>query len=375
MQTLLIVDDEAHNRVLLRRIFQSTYHILEAEHGQAALDQLAQQSIDLVLLDIMMPEMSGLEVLQNIRQTYSLIQLPVILISALTENEDVAHGITLGANDYITKPINVDIVLARVQTQLTAKRYYDERQQLSRHLQAANDLKARLMHVAAHDLKNPLNNMTLMLALQRDTKDMNLMQDLIRIGEDSVRAMQGVIEDFLDMSIFNEGEVQVKAEPVALEEMLKHIINQYSAAAQYKRIELRPIDLSGSVIADERRLMQALGNLVSNAIKYSPLDRVVMLNTEYRAGCWRIQVIDQGPGIPVEEQATLFEAFQRGSNQPTGGESSTGLGLWIVREMVRVQGGEVGVYCPPEGGSCFWIDLPTADVSQQSQLPPEEVFA
>jgi two-component system, sensor histidine kinase and response regulator len=364
IQTLLIVDDEAFNRSLLNRIFYHDCHIIEAESGQAALDILAEQHVDVVLLDIMMPGLNGMKVLEIIRETTTLVQLPVILITALTENDDVVQGITRGANDYIAKPINVDIVRARVQTQLTLKQYHDERQQLSGQLQAANDLKARLMHVAAHDLKNPLNNMSLMLSLQQDTDNLELMHNLIEIGQDSVRAMRGVIEDFLDMSIFNNGEVQVKAVPVQLDDVLKKVLNQYAAMARYKQIELCPTEVAGTVIADERRLMQALGNLVSNAIKYSPQNRMVVVNTAYSEGYWRVQVIDQGAGIPVDERDTLFDAFQRGSNKPTGGETSTGLGLWIVREMVQVQGGSVGVDCPPEGGSCFWIELPAAEVSE-----------
>lgn len=358
---LLIVDDEAYNLHLLRRIFPRHYEIVEASSGQEALDRLQEQLFDIVLLDIMMPLMTGLEVLREIRQTASLAELPVILISALVDDDDVVRGIALGANDYITKPINIDIVQVRVQTQLLLKRYHDERCQLMEYLQSANELKSRLMHVAAHDLKNPLSNMSLMLGLQRSTPDIEGMQELITIGEDSVKAMRRIIEDFLDMNLFNDDKVRLTLGPVVLEEALKQVINQYAATARHKAIDLCLLEVPGVVIADERRLMQALSNLVSNAIKYSPPGRAVMFASEYRDGCWRIQVIDQGPGIPVEEQATLFEAFRRGSNKPTGGETSTGLGLWIVREMIRLQHGNVGVYCPAQGGSCFWIELPAAE--------------
>ncbi len=111
-------------------------------------------------------------------------------------------------------------------------------------------------------------------------------------------------------------------------------------------------------MADRRLLMQVLGNLVGNALKFSPHNSVVMIWSEGDEHWVRINVADQGPGIPFEERKNLFQMFSKLSVRPTGSETSTGLGLWIVKNLVEMQGGKVGVDCPPDGGSIFWFELP-----------------
>ena len=122
---ILVVDDELSNRLLLNRFLSPHSYIVEAENGQEALDWLMRESFDLVLLDIMMPVMTGLEALQNIRQTPNIADLPVILISALSQSEDIVRGLDLGASDYISKPFDLDVVLARVDTHCKMKRMMD----------------------------------------------------------------------------------------------------------------------------------------------------------------------------------------------------------------------------------------------------------
>ena len=162
---LLIVDDEQYNLQLLTRLFGQVCDVDEAKNGKQALALLEKKQFDVVLLDIMMPEMNGLEVLDHIRTTHDISELPVVLISAMNQKSQVARGIQMGANDYITKPIDVDIVLARVNTQIQLKALIDERQRMIARLQSSNELKARIMQVASHDMKSPLNNLQLLTTL------------------------------------------------------------------------------------------------------------------------------------------------------------------------------------------------------------------
>ena len=121
----------------------------------------------------------------------------------------------------------------------------------------------------------------------------------------------------------------------------------------------------GMISADRERVTQVLNNLISNAIKYSPRGSTVTLWTELQAHSVRICVSDQGPGIPAEERGRLFTQFGKLSTRPTEGENSTGLGLWIVKHLVTLLNGQVGVECPPEGGSIFWIELPAPAYSPE----------
>src|SRR5690606_35087449 len=136
------------------------------------------------------------------------------------------------------------------------------------------------------------------------------------------------------------------------------VVAIYTIPAQKKDIRFDAADLPGMVLADRARFNQVLNNLVSNAIKYSPPHSTVTLWSEIHSGIVRTHVADQGEGIPADERQKLFTEFGKLSTRPTAGESSTGLGLWIVKHLVSLQDGAVGVDCPPEGGSIFWVDLP-----------------
>lgn len=358
---ILVVDDEAVNRLLLQRILRGMAEVVEAENGQQTLELLERQRFDLVLLDIMMPGITGLEVLKIIRATHSSADLPVILISALSNNDDIVRGLQTEANDYIPKPIDVDVVMARVETQLKLKTMTDTYRQSIAELEAAQQLKDRLFGIASHDLKSPLS--TLLMAhglLNEALKDRPDTARVMGIVLTTINKMNEIIEEFLELAACQSGNIDIKLAPVKLETVLNEVATYYSVPAAKKNIQLEVQNAHGIAQADSARLQQVLNNLVSNAIKFSPRDSTITLSSEAHAGGVRIYVADQGPGIPENERERLFKEFSKLTPRPTGGESSTGLGLWIVKHMVMLQGGMVGVDCPPEGGSTFWVALPSA---------------
>jgi two-component system sensor histidine kinase/response regulator len=360
---LLIVDDEQFNVELLRRIFNRTCDVGVAYDGREALEMMVERDYDVVLLDIMMPVLNGLDVLKIIRNTADISRLPVILISAISDKNDVARGIRLGANDYIIKPIDVDTVQARVNTQITLKRMSDERHKMIARLQSANEMKARMMQVASHDLKSPLTNLKMMNAvMKRHIGEDAKLNRLLNMSEESVKGMIHIVEDFLSSSAANDTEIRVNLKAVDIQTIIKQVINQYALAAHNKNITLHLERTDGLVIADPKRMMQVIGNLVSNAIKYAYKGTTVTLKTTLENNLWRLYVIDQGPGIRPEEHEFLFQPFSKIqiSTKPTDGEESTGLGLWIVHEMMKLQDGRVGLDSPDDGGCAFWIELPTA---------------
>ena len=363
---LLIVDDELSNRELLTRIFQRTCDVTTATNGRQALELLVEQAFDVVLLDIMMPQLNGLDVLKIIRNSADMSELPVVLISAMDDKSDVTRGLRLGANDYITKPIDIDTVQARINTQVMLCQLIDERTRLIARLQSANEMKARMMQVASHYLKNPLNNLRILFNVirRRSGSDENIHK-LSAMADDSIDAMLQVVEDFLDNGIESSDAVTLDIRPVDSSQVLRRVLNQYAVAAHHKRIRLEASDKGGMVLADSNRLAQVIGNLVSNAIKYSPPHTTVTVQTQQETPVWRLQVLDEGPGIPADEREYLFQPFSKHkiSTEPTAEESSTGLGLWIVHEMLRLQEGRVGLDEAPGGGACFWIELPLAEKS------------
>ena len=356
---ILTVDDEPANLTLIERLLGPGYHVMSVTNGQDALDMLAQAPFDVVLLDIMMPGMSGLETLQHIRENPNTAYLPVILVSALMDARDISRGLELGANDYITKPIDIRVTRARIQTQLRLKRLEDERMQTIDQLIAAQEMKDKLLRIASHDLKGPLTNMRMVASLLRASESVIPSGSaLLEALDTSANTMQTVIEDFLDTAALQNGALKLSFDQVKVDRVVKNLVGQYSAHASRKHIALEVVGVDGVVCADASRFEQALGNLISNAIKYSPEDTIVHIWSEQYDGKLRICVADQGPGIPAQERDRLFTQFGKLSPRPTGGESSTGLGLWIVKHLVTLQQGQVGVHNPPEGGSIFWIEMP-----------------
>lgn len=360
---ILIVDDEEFNRRLLNRIVGQYADVIEAPDGYAAIQLIEEHHFDLVLLDIMMPVMHGFEVLEHIRQQASSNELPVILVSALDKTDDIVTGLQAGANDYIPKPIDVSLVEARVMTQLKLKAVYDLQKMANDRLREADSLKTRLLSIASHDLKSPLSNIGLAETLLRemvDTSDPTVVQILDTV-KTTVDNMHDLIVEFLDMAEIQSGMSEADIEPVNIEVVIKDVINAHQLHSQEKGSVIIADCDAVMVMADVSRLPQVFNNLVSNALKYSPPNSEINIVTHLQDNDCIIEVIDQGLGIPDGERDKLFTEFGKLSTRPTANESSTGLGLWIVKQMMEKMNGEVGVYCPEGGGSVFWVKLPVAE--------------
>lgn len=355
---ILVADDDVFNLQLLKRVLQHDYRVTTVSSGELALKALQCDTFDLAVLDVMMGLIGGFDVLEAIRQLPGGADMPVIMLSALSQTQDVVRGLQLGANDYITKPFDVDVVRARVERQLTIRQALAERQAMITHLKDAHEMKDHFLRIATHDLKSPLNNIRLAQYYLRDLvgQDPNAVSALDTIDE-TVNWMNRLVEDFLDTSLLKSGSAELQLTPVTVEEVLWQVVDQYNSSANRKNITLLFGSTEGVTLADRSRLMQIVANLVSNAIKYSPPNRFVTLSSEVRGDRVRISVADEGPGIPVEEQTGLFKAFGKLSPRPTAGESSSGLGLWIVKELAELHQGAVGIECPPDGGSIFWVEL------------------
>ncbi|MBK8022395.1 MAG: response regulator [Chloroflexi bacterium] len=361
--TVLIVDDEPMNVTILEDLFGRYYRTVSASRGQDALQIIANQHVDLVLLDIMMPGMSGLQVLDTLRNNPDTVDLPVILVSARTEERDIVQGLNIGANDYIVKPFKMAEMLARARTQISIKQLQDERKRTIEELRRLHEVKDHFFRIASHDLKGPLGNLRLAIYLLRHQAQDAQTQELLDNADLNINTMQNVIAEFLDSAALQNGEVNLSLAPVDLGQAITEQVRQYSMYALKKEITLNVVNPTGMVLGDSGRLGQALGNLISNAIKYSPHGSEVTIWTDDLGDSLRICVADQGPGVPEEERERLFTQFGKLSARPTDGESSTGLGLWITKVLVNLQRGDVGVHSPAEGGSIFWIEMPASAVS------------
>lgn len=375
---ILVVDDLDLNREALGRMLRKLGLTVEdCPDGITALDLAATGRFDSILLDVMMPDMDGVTVLTHLKADPRSRDIPVVMLSAHTEKERIRQCIDLGADDYLTKPIDMEALVARLNSCIRRKSLQDQEREYRRRLEMTNvELrrlnlqKSHFLAVAAHDLKSPLTAVRI-LAEQLGTgegQDVASLQISGKRIQGSVERILATLEALLDSVASDSGHLKLNKRIVDIGSIVLKALEENRIYAESKGITLlgpgadRPI-LTTQV--DELRIGEAVDNLVNNAIKFSPRDREVRVElVRVEAdNCPRvaIRVTDQGPGLTEDDMGKAFRAYQRLSAQPTGNEVSTGLGLSIVKQMVEMHGGTVTVQSQPGQGATFQMELPLVE--------------
>jgi signal transduction histidine kinase len=348
---LLVVDDDELSRGLTALHFsRSGYGVAQAANGADALALLAARPFSLVLLDIDMPQMDGIAVLTQIRRMKSVLELPVIMVTANAHEGSVVNALSHGANDYLVKPVNMQVALARVRTQLSLG-------ELAR-------LKDEFVAFASHDLKKPLMLQEDMLSTLSGSVSgpgtSAEVRELVELVRRTNTDMQAVVRGFLDSSLRGSTNAASMASELVPEQLIGAVVQANRDYAARKKVDLRivaPQPLP-TLRADGFRLRQVLENLVGNAIKFSPPDTLTEVRASADDDFVTIEVVDRGPGLTDEDRRRLFTKGARLSNKPTGGEESTGVGLALCKEILQQVGGEIGARNNPGAGATFWLRLP-----------------
>lgn len=350
---ILIVEDEEFNRdIMARRLQPCNYNLRFAVNGQEALDKVAEQKPDVVLLDIMLPEIMGLQVLHTLRQQYSMVDLPIIMVTAIDEDQRIIRALELGANDYVSKPINFPILVARLQTQLSLK-------QLSA-------LNTEFLTTASHDMRKPLAviqdiaaTSRLQLANGHNPGTDNVLMAFDKIAR-SAHFMSSITECILNTQAGGFGQIRLTKIPLQIDPLISETINRHHAYASEKRINLiSKVEANTPTIeADRSRIAQVLDNLVSNAVKFCSANDTITISTKTDNDNLSVIVSDTGPGLTESDLEHLFEQNAELSNQPTNNEPSNRSGLSISRQLIELHGGEIGGMNNNERGASFWFKLP-----------------
>ncbi|MCX7015856.1 MAG: response regulator [Candidatus Sumerlaeota bacterium] len=352
MERILIVDDDANSLEMLDQELQEAgFETRLCVSGEAALDAIRGGGIDLMLLDIMMPDVSGLDVLRRLREQCTMSDLPVIVVTAKDHSRDVVESLTLGANDYLIKPIDISVLLARVRTQLSLRRLIR--------------MKDELVQIASHDLKGPLMIIMSYAALMEEripggAPAIEEVRRFARRIRAQARDMGRLIEDLLDFQVIDDGTLNLFPKPFDLNRLAERVVDDYILPAAEKGIGIsfkRGADLP-PIEADETRIQQVLENLVGNAIKFSPEQSRTTVSTFALDGSVGVEVADTGPGLRESDLEKVFVKFAQLSNRPTRGEKSHGIGLAICKRLIEMHNGEIGVRNNPERGATFWFRLP-----------------
>jgi signal transduction histidine kinase len=349
---VLVVDDDAGSaRALAELLHQDAgYATSVCTSGAEALRAIRERTPDAILLDVEMQGVSGLELLRTIRGQASPLALPILMVTAHHSGPETAAALRDGANDYVTKPVDLEVLLARLATQL--------------HLAELARLKDEVLRMASHDLKNPLTAVILNARLLLDTKvgtpvDAEMHESARAILRRAAH-MNRLVNAFLDEQAARDGRLHVELRPVSLATLAAQVAEEQRDYAQARGIEVTAGGEPAPALADAARLEQVLHNLVGNAIKFTPRGGRVELVTSTAGGRALVEVRDDGPGLG-DDPERLFGAGIQGPARATGGERSTGLGLFIARLLVEAQGGTIHARHREGGpGASFQVALAPA---------------
>ena len=371
---VLIVDDEVKNIKLLKGIlFSENYRIYEASSGEAAIDLVHSIRPDLILLDVMMPGISGFEVCRQLKQDEKTKTIPIIMVTALREKEDRLKALESGGDDFLSKPVDSTEVVVRVKSLLRIKSYHDEISYNYKEIAAKNEkllelekTKDGLMHMIVHDLRTPLGAIFGFIDIMLLNKQ-GLAKDQIKALEkciDFCQELKEMIESLLSIYKLEEGKMKLNIEAANMEDMIDETVQQFFVKAAEKQIALSYDRSDRHLIAlvDSSLVKRVLANLLNNAIRHTPYGGRIKIfaESDQNNDNLHIKVVDNGDGISPEYHQKIFDKFEQVKLKKSGiAVGASGLGLSFCKLAVEGHDGRIWVESEGEGeGSSFQFTLP-----------------
>ena len=361
---ILIVDDVMSNVLLLKVLLTNEkFAIATASNGRQALEQVEKENPDLVLLDVMMPDMSGFEVAQHLKSNPNTADIPIIFLTALNSTADIVKGFQVGANDFISKPFNKEELIIRVTHQISlvaAKRLILSKTEELQRTIAGRD---KLYSVIAHDLRSPMGSIKMvlnMLILNLPAEKIGIeMYELLTMANQTTEDVFSLLDNLLKWTKSQIGKLNVVYQDVDLVEVTDGVIEIFSMVASLKKIRIREMKPEKMMVnADIDMLKTVVRNLLSNAIKFSKENSEVLVKMEEVDGMAVVSVQDHGCGISEEGQKKLLHTDTHFSTFGTNNEEGSGLGLLLCKDFVVKNGGKLWFTSKEGEGSIFSFSIP-----------------
>ena len=363
---ILVVDDVYDNLLVIQTILEDEgYEIEIQEDSQIALTMVEESPPDLILLDLMMPDIDGYEFTRRVRQNKQLPFIPILLITAY-DNITVADGLDAGAEDFIRKPVDADELQPRVRSLLRLKHSIDERDHMA-------SLRQDFVSRFTHDLRTPLAASNRVLKLLREGRFFQTSPELEQIFTTMITSnddLLHMVNSLLEVYRYEADCKQINFDKINIYDLVRDVVQELKPLAEEKELRLKSnlennLENNNSednelstIFADRIEIKRVLTNIIGNAIKFTTTG-FIEVNLIVDSQTAEIKIQDTGSGISSEEQAILFERFRPGKHKNSG----SGLGLYLSRRIIEAHNGSINVESEPGKGSLFTINLPRTVIS------------
>ncbi len=357
-----MVDDQVQNLQLVASIIGPLYSLMLTDSAAKVLPYTLKKRPDLILLDVMMPEMSGFDVCRQLKEHPETRDIPVIFLTAMTGEDDIADAYEVGGVDYITKPFRTKELLARIAAHLTIKKQHDSIAALNTELMEVNKQKDKLLGVIAHDMRGSIGSIgNVMDVLIPEVESMSPaeIRDYLLMIKNSSERLYAMFDELLMWAKSKFQDISCDLSVVELNEVISEAVAQVSTQAANKQIEINvSIERNVPLYVDYVMLLTILRNLLTNAVKFSHPGNSIEVKTEASSGWAEIAVADHGVGMPSDVAKHLFDTGRSMTTTGTKGEKGTGLGLDLCSDFVKKHGGILTVESEEGKGSTFKFTMP-----------------
>ena len=360
---ILIVDDVISNVLLLKILLTNEkFQVCTANNGRACIEMTKKEHPDLILLDVMMPDINGFDTAVILKKDPETKDIPIIFLTALNSPQDLVHGFQVGANDFLTKPFNKEELVMRVTQQISlvaAKRIIEKQ---NAELKATLSNRDKMYSVIAHDLRSPMASIRMVLNLiVQSTSAEKVGPELYMLLDQANRESEEVhdlLDNLLKWTKSQTGRLNVVLQELDLNDIVPGVVEIFEMIANTKNIklELKKTDEALKVHADNDMLKTVLRNFMSNAVKFSPENSTIQIAMAKEGDFARVSVKDQGVGIAADRLGSIFHKGE--TTYGTGGEEGSGLGLQLCQDFARKNGGDCYVESVEGQGSTFSFTIP-----------------